>query len=272
MPIKEATIKRLFAKSHGVCAMPRCTSELVIGEHVIAEICHIRARQRRGPRFDPNLTAEQKDAFANLVLLCPTCHTLVDKNPHTYSVELLTDIKEMHERGASLEITPDIARHAMLVLEKYRGLSSVKVRETNTTSAVALKGGIAIAVARDNVGSIHVHAASRSKETGTRYPINSIGADANMTNYIDYLCDLYVKYMSPIDCDESRLRAKLGQHIENKFRLRKRTRNQLSADRFFALVRYLIDEKLAKTPVGSRHLREGKKLCRTFDEFRYDPM
>src|SRR5438552_2055734 len=32
MSIKEATIKRLFAKSHGVCAMPRCTGEPVIGD------------------------------------------------------------------------------------------------------------------------------------------------------------------------------------------------------------------------------------------------
>jgi hypothetical protein len=75
--------------------------------------------------------------------------------------------------------------------------------------------------------------------------------------------------MQPIEPNEIKSWAKLGKHIKSKFRLRKRTRNHLSAERFGDLVDYLVTEKLANTPVGRKHLREGKKLCRTFEEFRH---
>lgn len=84
-----------------------------------------------------------------------------------------------------------------------------------------------------------------------------------MTNYIEYLCDLYVKFIRPVEPDENSSWAKLGKHIKTKFHLKKRTRNHLSAERFWDLVDFLVNEKLAQTPVGRKHLREGKKLCRT---------
>ena len=41
MPITPTTIKRLFARSGNRCAMPRCQSVLVNGEHVLAETIRI---------------------------------------------------------------------------------------------------------------------------------------------------------------------------------------------------------------------------------------
>ena len=104
------------------------------------------------------------------------------------------------------------------------------------------------------------------------YPANSIGADANMTNYVEYLCELYVKYMRPIEPNEDASWAKLGKHIKTEFHLKKKTRNHLSAERFWDLANFLIHEKLALTPVGRKHLRQGTKSCRTFEEFRHGEM
>jgi hypothetical protein len=140
------------------------------------------------------------------------------------------------------------------------------------TQASARGSGIAVAIGGHNQGDITIKVPAPKKASGTKYPANSIGADANMTNYVEYLCDLYVKYMAPICTDEGQLWGKLGRHIKAKFRLRKRTRNHLAAERFEDLVDYLIAEKLAHTPVGQRHLRNGTKLCRTFDEFRHGAM
>ncbi len=275
MAITETTIKRLFAKSQNVCAMPRCKAALVIGDTVLAEICHIRARRKGGARFDPSLTAEEKDSFGNLIILCPTCHTLVDKARVTYTVPLLEEIKEMHERAAPMEISPSVARQASLIYEAKFTRRRATITDSPVqggTQASARGRGIAVAIGGHNQGDITIKVPSSKKTSGTQYPPNSIGADANMTNYVDYLCDLYVKYMVPITTDEGQLWGKLGRHIKNKFRLRKRTRNHLSAERFPDLVDYLINEKLANTPVGKRHLRNGTKLCRTFEEFRHEGM
>jgi len=137
--------------------------------------------------------------------------------------------------------------------------------------ASASRGSVSVAIAGPNQGNISIRIPG-PKASGVKYPANSIGADANLTNYIEYLCDLYVKFATPIEPDENKSWAKLGRQIKTKFRLKKRTRNQLSAERFPDLVDYLVNEKLAQTPVGKRHLRQGKRLCRTFDEFRHGEM
>jgi hypothetical protein len=72
MSYSEVTIKRLFARSQNQCAMPKCSAPLIIGETVVGEICHIRARSKKGPRFDATLSAAQRDEFPNLLLLCST--------------------------------------------------------------------------------------------------------------------------------------------------------------------------------------------------------
>jgi hypothetical protein len=130
---------------------------------------------------------------------------------------------------------------------------------------------VAVSIAGSNHAPISVRLPS-PKSSGTKYPANSTGADANLTNYIEYLCDLYVKFMLPIEPDEDTSWAKLGRHIKTKFHLKKRTRNHLSAERFGDLVHFLVNEKLAGTPVGMKHLRNGTKLCRSFEEFRYGSM
>ena len=78
--------------------------------------------------------------------------------------------------------------------------------------------------------------------------------------------------MLPIEPNEGVSWGKIGKHIKSKFHLKKKTRNHLSAERFPDLVDYLIREKLARTPVGAKHLRQGTKLCRTFEEFRHGAM
>ena len=109
--------------------------------------------------------------------------------------------------------------------------------------------------------------APKGKPT-VNYPVNSIGADADLTNYIEYLCGLWVKYMDPIGSNTDTLWARIGKQIKTKFRLQKRTRNHLSAKRFQDLVEFLVIDKLPKTSVGKKHLKNGTKLCRTFLEFR----
>jgi hypothetical protein len=137
--------------------------------------------------------------------------------------------------------------------------------------AAATRGSVSVAIAGSNQGDINIKMPI-PKSSGIKYPANSIGADANLTNYIEYLCSLYAEFVTPIEPDKNKSWAKLGKQIKTKFRLIKRTRNHLSAERFPDLVDYLVNEKLAHTPVGRKHLRQGKRFCRTFEEFRHGEM
>jgi hypothetical protein len=180
----------------------------------------------------------------------------------------LAGIKEIHERAAPVEITLEIARQAELLLSAHLS----KRKRVVAADAHAFTGGIAVSIGRDNFGPINVRSTSNRRTSGTYYPANSIGADANMTNYVEYLCQLYVDYMRPTRQTEGELWGRLGRAIKTRFRLRKRTRNHLSSDRFPELIDYLIREKIAGTPVGRKHMARGTKLCRSFEEFRHGTM
>lgn len=261
------------------CAVPDCRSPLIIGDIVVDEICHIRARRKGGARHDPQLTAAQKDQFENLILLCSTCHKLIDSNPADYSSDWLRSIKASHERKAPqpLDLSMADVRHALMILTTHMAKtrqgkgSSSEIKTAGAVHSSATHGAVSVAIGGANKGSIHIKMPA-PKPGRMPYPANSIGADANMTNYIEYLCDLYVKYMQPIEPNEGVSWAKIGRHIKSKFHLKKKTRNHLSAERFPDLVNFLVGEKLARTPVGSKHLRLGNKMCRTFEEFRHGAM
>ena len=55
-------------------------------------------RQAAGPRGNSPLTAEQRDRYANLILLCRNHHRIIDDSPETYTVEALHLLKQQHEQ------------------------------------------------------------------------------------------------------------------------------------------------------------------------------
>jgi hypothetical protein len=95
------TIKRLFAHSGNRCAFPRCTTALFEGTTVIGKICHIKAANPGGPRYDDQQTAAERHGYDNLMLLCGTHHTVIDDDEEAYTVERLRKMKAEHEKGAA---------------------------------------------------------------------------------------------------------------------------------------------------------------------------
>src|SRR5205809_5999734 len=95
-------LKTLWGLSGGVCAFPGC-NVLVIDSLedspplVIGEVAHILASSDKGPRptaSDPILSLDQ---YENLLILCPTHHTLIDKRPDLYPESALRQWKKAHE-------------------------------------------------------------------------------------------------------------------------------------------------------------------------------
>src|SRR3954454_12821398 len=97
MSISEKTIKLLWANAAGRCAFPDCGALLCTPEsgsaapYTIGEMAHIRGEKPGASRHDAGQTAKERNSYANLILLCPTHHTLIDKpeNETSYSVNLL---------------------------------------------------------------------------------------------------------------------------------------------------------------------------------------
>src|SRR4051812_16851205 len=68
------TLRQLYLLSGNLCANPKCNTVLVNANGtMVADVCHIRAESRGGPRFDNLLTEEQRRNTKNLLLLCSAC-------------------------------------------------------------------------------------------------------------------------------------------------------------------------------------------------------
>lgn len=106
--------KLLWGRANNLCAFPGCSQELtvnlddpesqVLGEAgaVIGEEAHIRSGRIDGPRYDPAYLRDQIDNYSNLILLCPTHHTMVDKDcGRGYNIEDLVEMRVHHESAMS---------------------------------------------------------------------------------------------------------------------------------------------------------------------------
>lgn len=95
-PLLDSTVKKLFALSGNCCAIPTCPQKMVENEAVIGVICHIEAAEEGGERYNPDQTDDERRDFPNLILLCPTHHTITN-NVVNYPVKILKAMKSIHE-------------------------------------------------------------------------------------------------------------------------------------------------------------------------------
>ncbi len=117
MTIRPPVIKRLFAHSGNCCAFPTCTTPVVDGEIVLGEVCHIAAASPQGPRYDARQTDDQRNGFENLILLCPTHHTVIDADLEAYTVDRLTKMKADHEKQAKTIPESQASNGALLIID-----------------------------------------------------------------------------------------------------------------------------------------------------------
>lgn len=80
----EEPVKRVvFGESGGRCTNPTCRAPLSAQSSAtaiwIGECAHIHGEQPDARRFDAALSPEARNADSNLIALCPSCHTEIDK-------------------------------------------------------------------------------------------------------------------------------------------------------------------------------------------------
>lgn len=99
--IPNETKLRLFSGAAGYCQRPDCLQPLfpteMGGDKHIAEMAHVIPHGEKGPRHEERPDKEfEADSFENLILLCPNCHTIIDKAPDSYPRSVLLDWKSNH--------------------------------------------------------------------------------------------------------------------------------------------------------------------------------
>ena len=103
MSISERDIKLLWARAAGRCSFPDYKIKLTQDKKLasesfpLGEQAHIVGESKSAPRGKSPLTKDERNSYFNLILLCPTHHTIIDNNPEDYPVEKLHVMKAQHE-------------------------------------------------------------------------------------------------------------------------------------------------------------------------------
>lgn len=147
----QRTLKILFALSGNQCAEPNCRNPIIKSataaspQLVLAEICHILALSEDGPRGRANLTEAELNQPSNLMLFCPTHHTIVDGQHKTYPAELLQKWKAAHELkyGESISHAVSDIGYAEIEVVARALVSGASTRASQVLHAIPPKEKIA---------------------------------------------------------------------------------------------------------------------------------
>jgi tetratricopeptide (TPR) repeat protein len=84
---------------------------------LVGEIAHIQGALPASPRFNPDMTNEQRRKYENLLMLCGTHHTIIDNDVDKWTVSKLQDLKRTHEAAATAinELAPELRASASVL-------------------------------------------------------------------------------------------------------------------------------------------------------------
>jgi len=95
-PSAEA-LKLLYVRSGNECAFLNCEHPIFNDNGLyIAQLCHIRAANKGGQRFDINQIDEERSSVDNLLFMCHRHHKETDEE-EKYTIDKLTEIKNNQE-------------------------------------------------------------------------------------------------------------------------------------------------------------------------------
>jgi hypothetical protein len=128
MPITTRDRKLLWARAGGTCALCKShlTADAKSGDRdvVLGEEAHIVSEEPNGPRFRP-LPKKEVDTYANLILLCPSDHKIVDEQVTYYTEQHMQTLKHEHEQWVKDRISSTIP--------------AIKIRDPDADKPVMLK-------------------------------------------------------------------------------------------------------------------------------------
>ena len=128
-------IKLLFARSGNRCAFPKCRAPMAVNKTLTGEVCHIKGARPGSARYDSNQTDVERHAYANLILMCPTHHTVIDDDEDAYTVEHLCKIKAVHEAESAPIPDTDAAAVTELLIQSVTNVGQSGGLSAHTVNA-----------------------------------------------------------------------------------------------------------------------------------------
>jgi hypothetical protein len=254
----ERTVKRLFALSKNRCAFPQCQTNIVDprSETIVGDICHIKAHKPGGPRFDPKQTDEERHSFENLILFCTVCHRLVDDRPDIYCIELLQEMKGIHEKYGDIELSIDGARMAQKLFKQ----SQIAITATDNAQVMVASPGA--------IQAQHLTIKTSRKKTPSAVPTQGgIGHNLAKRNYTLHLMERYNDFQK---ADTSKPGVGkyivLGRAIKAEFGSKW---DFVPESKFFELIAF-IQRRILNTRIGRIQNSRGQKCFSSWEEWLSD--
>lgn len=118
----------LAMKSGNICAFKDCRRALTAdganaNPAVIGEAAHIYGEspgtktKPASARYRADMTDVQRNHYDNLIYLCPTCHTKIDKQEKDYPADLLFTLKSEHESWVAEQLDQGMSEVSFAELE-----------------------------------------------------------------------------------------------------------------------------------------------------------
>ena len=110
---------------------PSCEGfRLVRDDHFFGEFAHIRAANDGGERWLSSMSDEERNDIANIIVLCPNHHTIIDKKDNGFTAEQLLEIKARHE-GQDTPLMPEVSE---IVLEEALVIANIGIFNINANN------------------------------------------------------------------------------------------------------------------------------------------
>lgn len=132
------TIDTLAKRAGGKCSICNCATYGPNDNPYVAtnigQAAHIAAAAEGGPRYDPAMSSEVRKSLKNALWLCSNCHDKIDRNPESYPVERLLQIKKEAENSARDSLGVPSDRQASINNSSKENSAQITV----TTSSIAI--------------------------------------------------------------------------------------------------------------------------------------
>lgn len=206
----------LFVYAGGRCEFNGCNHYLL--EHSLtltkgnfAEVAHIVAFKEGGPRGKVAFRPTRIHDSHNLMLLCHECHKLIDDNPDVFTVPILKEYKQNHEKRIKhlTGLGPDL-KTTVVQLKAKIGSQAVAIPANQIVEAVSprypidLHGWVIDLTALDDSNPLFIDLAAKEIERQVSR-IYAPGMDVESTRHISLFA------LAPIP-----LLVYLGSQLSNK--------------------------------------------------------
>jgi hypothetical protein len=246
-------VKRLFALSNNVCAFPGCNSPISENsETTTGDMCHIKAKSPKGPRYDSEQTDTERNSFQNLILLCKRHHKIIDSDVNQYTVKKLKKMKKNHEVKGRIEINSTDSKIADNIIKEY-----IKINITNNKGTIIIDSPGAIKTEKITIKT-------NKQKIKLLPPEDAICHDTKMRGYALHLIKRYNEFSKNNPRRNSVYKyAFIYSKIEQEFGV---TWEYIPKQRFEDLINFL-QMRINKTFIGKINKSKGIKNYSSFDEF-----